>query len=261
MKTFLRASILLLLLSGCLSTLDPRITPEHNRLAWEGSLVVVPAPLNAKDDFQIRKWMKPELVTKLVKPYLKVPTVIWAHPCSGITHSSRPFIQSAIAAGYAVIAPNSFANGRKGECRVGMAVGQFRHLRIGEIRYALERIRDIPWVDRNNIVLAGYSEGSGAVREFGAQSPEINGIMIFGVACSGYSGIAVQADLDVHVLAVFGDEDRYYRNLTSFRAYSVAGHAEPSQSLSIPGGGHDVLAELSVQKLITRMLQDWRRRS
>jgi dienelactone hydrolase len=255
----------LLLLAGCVTMTDPRITPAHNKMAWQGSLVAIPAAFNAKSNYQIRKNLGYSVnfpdINAMVKPDARIPLVIWAHPCSGITGSSNTFFQSAIAAGYAVIAPNSFANGRQGECRVGKALGQYRPLRMGEIRYALEQIRAIPWVDLNNIVLAGYSEGSGAVREYGAQSPEINGIMIFGVACSNYAAVAVQADMAVHVLAVFGEEDRYYRHTDTFQACSVAGHAAPSQSISMPKGGHDVMAELPIQKLITQMLQDWRRPS
>ena len=66
--------------------------------------------------------------------------------------------------GFAVFAPDSFARtGREHTCYSGDS----QPLRHEEIRYAVARARMLPWVDADNLILMGHSEGGDAVTYFG----------------------------------------------------------------------------------------------
>ena len=93
---------------------------------------------------------------------VRFPTVLYLHGCTGL-ESLRP-LQAFARQGFAVLAPNSFARRyRPLQCRPSERTGGLNvfvfDFRLTEITYALARITELDWVDRERLFLVGTSEG------------------------------------------------------------------------------------------------------
>ena len=125
----------------------------------------------------------PHVQEKLVKfpPGVKLPTIIFIHGCNGFA-GQESFFGKLARWGFAVIVPDSFARtGRVATCGSGMA----RPLRQEEIRYAVAQARLSPWVDADNLILMGHSEGGDVVTNFGGDGFKAR--VVSGTGCVGVS--------------------------------------------------------------------------
>lgn len=149
----------------------------------------------------------------------KLPTVIYAHGCSGLLRDGniqgghRRFIQLLARAGYAVIAPDSFARkGRPLSCDPKKKRGipgaphkRINRMRQAEIRYAAKRAREISWVDRDNLFLFGHSQGgTNAARYDGS---EFRAHIVSGSICWG----GVRVPKHIPVFAIYSKRDPWLR--------------------------------------------------
>jgi hypothetical protein len=127
---------------------------------WDRAVVVFEIDGAGTHGRMNRQYVQEEMAK--IPPGTKLPTIIFIHGCSGgIPHS---FFGKLARWGFAVIAPDSFARtGREPTCH-SMASQPLRH---EEIRYAVARARMLPWVDADNLILMGHSEGGNAVTYFG----------------------------------------------------------------------------------------------
>ncbi len=145
----------------------------------------------------------------------KLPTVIYAHGCSGLLRHGniqgghRRFIRLLARAGYAVIAPDSFARkGRPLSCDTRKKLGvpgaphkRINRMRQAEIRYAAMRARELPWVDRENLLLFGHSQGGANAARY--DGSEFRAHIVSGSIC--WSGIRVPKHIPV--LAIYSKRD------------------------------------------------------
>ncbi|MDA7949442.1 MAG: hypothetical protein MPJ78_18430 [Hyphomicrobiaceae bacterium] len=140
---------------------------------WKGGIHVLPASATRsgavekpafKDGETVKQW-RTRLTRELVKPDAKVPAVIYAHGCKGPT-AATAWAGLFNEFGFAVFAPDSFERpGRKQLCyRKGTAWKV--PMRQEEIRFALQQVRKLPWIDQDRVVLVGKSEGGRAVAEY-----------------------------------------------------------------------------------------------
>ena len=108
-----------------------------------------------------------------------IPTVIYMHGCDGLRRSTS-VSRALVRRGFAVIAPDSFArSGRVAMCgRGGEAKRRMRH---EEIRFAARQALTLAWVDPNNLVLFGHSEGGWAVTSYNGD--EFKARIASGTAC------------------------------------------------------------------------------
>ena len=92
------------------------------------------------------------------------PTVIYLHGCAGLSYAAATRMKFLADAGFAVIAPNSLARLKyPRSCnpytnRSGMYRGTL-YIRLQDAAYAIKEAAGLPWVDANNIILMGLSEG------------------------------------------------------------------------------------------------------
>jgi dienelactone hydrolase len=169
----------------------------------------------------------------------RLPTVLFAHGCSGFGDGGRVNARLLATAGYAVFAPASFARpGRPRTCDaktrrtiVSEAVSErVRAMRTAEIRYALERLADVPWVDPDNLFLVGHSQGGGAVAAYVGGG--IKARVISGSTCArGYG--AAPGD---PVLAVYSTNDPWFANQSGRCRDRAAGTA--LEIVELPGREH-----------------------
>ena len=108
------------------------------------------------------------ITREVVKPGVKVPAVIYSHGCTGPV-AAGTWAVSFNDFGFAFFAPDSFRRpGRVSLCYTsgGDSLGKYI-MRQEEIRFALEQIKKLSWIDKDRIVLVGKSEGGAAVSDYG----------------------------------------------------------------------------------------------
>jgi dienelactone hydrolase len=170
---------------------------------------------------------------------IQLPTVLFAHGCTGFGEGGRVYARLLAGAGYAVFAPASFARpGRPRTCNVKThrtfvsksVFEQVRTMRTAEIRYALERLAEIPWVDTDNLFLVGHSQGGGAVSAYVGGG--IKARVISGSTCSRGYGAAPSDP----VLAVYSINDLWFGAVSERCRDRVAGTA--LEIVEVPGRAH-----------------------
>ena len=179
-----RASSLGALLAFAVMVSEPVYADESEvKRTWDAALVLV-----VLDDITARGRMDAQHVqANLAKipPGIKLPTIIYAHGCSGLWSSS--LFAKLANWGFAVIAPDSFArSGRVATCGSAAAWRGTNALRREEIRYAAQQARNLPWVDPDNLFLLGDSEGGGAVTSYGGD--EFKARIASGTSCWRVNG-------------------------------------------------------------------------
>ena len=114
---------------------------------------------------------------------VQVPVVLYMHGCTGWSHQDDVYRTLLTAEGYAVFMPNSFARPGRRQCREQGALADRVTLRTAEVEYALAQIHELEWVDRDRVILMGYSEGGNTTDNW--SKPGFAAHMIMGSAYAG----------------------------------------------------------------------------
>lgn len=185
------------------------------------------------------------------------PTVLYLHGCTGFPDASA--LRPIAAAGYLVVAPDSFARAyRPAQCVPSLGIGG-RHLfvydfRQAEIGYALERLRDVGWVDAGRLALLGESEGGLAAALY--RGDDFRGRAILAWTCQGrplVRGLAAPAGEPV--LAVVRADDPWYQADRTEGQSGDCGAFMRDRPLARsvvlpPTGRHDVLTDPATLPLL-----------
>ncbi len=203
--------LLLAVLAGACSAVPPD-AGDGLAQTWERAYLYLPAHRNGVTVAVGGRRAGAAVVTAeaAIPRGTRLPAVLFAHGCTGFAEGGRINARLLATAGYAVFAPASFARpGRPRTCDVkthrtisSKAVFErVRAMRTAEIRYALERLAEIAWVDRGNLFLVGHSQGGAAVSAYVGSG--IKARVISGSTCArGYG--AAPGD---PVLAVYSTND------------------------------------------------------
>ena len=151
---------------------------------------------------------------KLANFKKKRPTVIFSHGCAGLGRENLRYMRLVAGAGYAVIAPDSFARRYRPEtCDPSQHRGikgaphrRVNQMRQEEIHHAAYRVRRIPWVDRKNLFLMGHSQGGTAVAAY--EGDEFGAHVIAGSTC--WRG--VRSPRGTPILSLYSEDDPWRRN-------------------------------------------------
>lgn len=142
--------------------------------------------------------------------------ILYAHGCDGpgrITTASARFLA---AAGYLVVAPDSFARHDKPRsCDPSIPRGSLHRVVLGwrqdEMRHAMTRLRRMPATRDLPIALMGHSEGAITVATI--EAPDAALRIVEGWTCHAgwpeYRGLNAPADQPV--LSLVGEEDPWFR--------------------------------------------------
>ena len=169
----------------------------------------------------------------------KLPVVVYMHGCSG---PNLVVVGDFLKLGYVTVAPNSLARARRTvDCAVGSDKKRIMGLRFQEAAYAAKMLKDLPWVDGNKLILAGFSEGGVAAALYSGN--EYAARIILGWTCTGgeawWSGI--RGPSKTPVLSIVGSNDHYYQN--KYNAGQCRVYNRPkSKSIVLKGAGHDVVS-------------------
>jgi dienelactone hydrolase len=139
-------------------TEDDIKTWRYGKLILPGSSTTSGVPLEVSELLQDTEDWAQNVKKHYLKPDAKVPIVLYLHSCGGNDHYSWSGVLSEW--GFGVISPNSFArDGRFKNCGTMPGPKLFK-MRMAELRYALQQIKKVDWIDQTRLILMGHSEGS-----------------------------------------------------------------------------------------------------
>lgn len=186
---------------------------EINR-TWRHALVRRPAP-----DKGITKSSIKALANEHYAG-VKYPVVIYLHGCSGLWAGSIKRMEMLAAAGYAAIAPDSFARNKypKSCDPVTKTGGLYRStlmMRQQDALNAVTRAKQLAWVDANNVFLLGFSEGGITAAMMRGNTPQqhVNARIIEGWTCHAgwpeYQGL--RAPVSEPVMSLVAKHDPWFQ--------------------------------------------------
>ncbi|MBT8435372.1 MAG: hypothetical protein KJN95_11935 [Gammaproteobacteria bacterium] len=174
-----------------------------------------------------------------IKSGARSPAVLVLHGCSGLMPSPNAYRVFFVERGFAVIEPNSFA--RPGHACNSSPLKD----RVEDLGYAFEKIRALPWVDPDRIVLLGISQGGRAVADW--DKPGFAAHIILANNCGGGQ---LRAPAGIPVLAVVGEKDEYYHG-SSCRVNRTD---KGSGSIVIPNAPHGIIGHAETEQAMEALL-------
>jgi len=194
-----------------------------------------------------------------------IPLVIYVHGCAGLDEDAERWAQVLTSAGYAVVAPDSFARaGRRPRCdgrrpyrpddRGVLA------LRESEIRYAVQQARTLPWVGEATIVLLGFDQGAVVVAGYGDGA--VGAYILTGWTCTSPDvRQGLFTPLDQPVLAIrWADDPMFADAAWNGECGSHLGPRPGSRSIVLDGPGHSVVTDPGAREAVVQFLRAHTRR-
>ena len=245
--------------------LNPSALTEHDSdiaRTFDQATILLPrprglAPLAGKlSDKAIRDYLA------ALPPATRYPTILYMHGCNGQGRLAP--LQAFASAGFAVIAPNSFARRfRPLQCRPSERTGGENifvfDFRLVEVSYALQRMAALPWINNDRLFLIGTSEGGVAAALY--RGEEFRARVIAQWTCHGAPFIrGLAAPEGEPVLAIVRSDDPWYQpertvgqlgDCSAFFKTPVS-----SRSLIIDGGAaHDVWGHPGAMRAVLEFLR------
>lgn len=195
----------------------------------------------------------------------RYPAVVFLHGSTGLSmHSTQVtrIIRSMAEAGFVVFAPDSlarpvapYADAVTFKSRIGVPEVQAR---IAEAEMARKRISSFPWIDPDNISVAGFSMGGMAVHNI--TTGDFRAYVVLGYHCGQHSSRqleGIKIPFDKPILAIRGQSDEWYSGGPNagvhcglyFRNYPNA------RSIVYPGTPHDVSQHPDAMKEVVSFLR------
>ena len=205
-------TLVCLLIPGCAGRIDPKTLDlaDEARRTFDSAYVMT----RIQDEFIEGRMSDGFVQRNLGKLKGKRPTVIFVHGCAGLGRGNLRYMRLIARAGYAVIAPDSFARRYRPETCIpsqhrgikGAPHRRVSRMRQEEIHHAAYRVRRIRWVDRKNLFLMGHSQGGTAAASY--EGDEFGAHIISGSVC--WRGVRVP--IGTPALALYSKDDPWRRN-------------------------------------------------
>jgi dienelactone hydrolase len=190
--------------------------PRELRRSWQSAIVRIPV-----EKGQSRLATVSDLLNESVGIDRKIPTAIYLHGCSGFwpgTHLRTKFLADN---GFLVIAPASLARAKyPRSCNIKTKKGglfrQTLKIRQYDAGHAIEMAKQLSIVDKENIVLVGFSEGALVAATFEADNEhqQTRARIVEGWTCNTpwpeHKG--VNAPSNEPVLTLVGERDPWYQD-------------------------------------------------
>ncbi len=190
--------------------------PSEIARSWEAAIIYVPdGPGRAKKTSIAR------LTDRFGDGSVQFPTAIHMHGCSGIWPGTHRRLKFLAENGFLAIGPASMArkkyaqscNPRTHEGGMFRPVLAMRQLDAG---YAIETAKSLPFVDADNMLLIGLSEGGITTATFKPENEaqKVRARVIEGWTCTAgwYEYIGINAPADEPVLAIVGEKDPWFQD-------------------------------------------------
>lgn len=232
-------------LGACVTTSPPS---KDVHLTWDNAFVRIPGIMPVAKEFR-------DAYIAQETQGLTFPTVIYMHGSGGLSPSAYGDLDVLKKAGMAVIALDSFARTRpinpdgdlSNQCGApcGGTQDKIAAMRKAELTHALERVRQLSWVDQNNLFGWGHSEG---VYAMGAYPGAIfKGRILTGNDC--YRGFGAQEP----TLVVMARGDPYQKG-KFVGCQNKSGFNDTMTYVEIPGDVHNAAQTLIGEKAVIEFL-------
>lgn len=190
--------------------------PVELERTWKAALVRIPVGPS-----EIVKSDMDHLDASQIPKRTTFPTVIYLHGCSGVWKGTYERIDLLARHGFAVVAPISFArkkyprscdtqNHRGGLYRPTLKMRQ------NDAGYAIKKVKQLSWVNADNVFLMGLSQGGITAATFSSEDPavRVRARVVEGWTCHAgweeYCGVnAPEAE---PVLTLVGEQDPWFQN-------------------------------------------------
>lgn len=190
------------------------IDPDEKMRTWNRAVVWVPTGPGKS-----RRVTMEELVEIHTDIDHKLPTAIYLHGCAGLWAGSSRRMKFLADNGFLAIAPASFARKKYAmSCDPRIHKGGF-YRKIGTLRridagHAIDRAKALPFVDGDNMLLLGLSEGGQTTASFYSLSKDrsVKARIIEGWLCHTHwsEDAGVNAPPSEPVLALLGINDPWF---------------------------------------------------
>lgn len=190
--------------------------PDELERTWQGATVIVPLSRYLKEGRDIRGTMRARArELDAISLDQKIPMIVFLHGCSGLHGGYRVDLDFLQDQGYAVVAPDSFSRAHKPKSCDWRTKSAGSHLgvigfRLAEAEYAVERVKEFPWVDADRVILMGLSEGGITTANYDIDN--VAARVVLGWTCQvpwpplwGLDG-----PQHVPVMSVVSDRDRWF---------------------------------------------------
>ncbi len=249
--TFL-AEVILLLITMVLFSSSPSFADGDSnsdvRKSWDAARVYLPGN---------KKYTTPDKVV-VEKP---LPVVIYIHGCTGFTSESFSWGDYIKDLGYIAVLPDSFARRSESNCdpktKKGGTFPKAHAMRLEEISYAFEQVKNSPWADAQNVFLMGHSEGGIAAARTRLEG--FSGIIISGWRCTntknaGFDGIF--APIETPVLTLEWNRDDWQNDTNKGSCTNKFGERKKAHQVLFPGNGHNVYEQRAAREAVTLFLKE-----
>jgi dienelactone hydrolase len=246
------------IVSGCATISDQGSEVELKR-TWMSGQHLLPQSALLTDQFseisEIRDYPDnwAEVVSKQkLKPGSKLPAVVYLHGCAG-NHNGFSWSNHLNKMGFAFFAPDSLARPRRSLCDTGNMRNIRIPMRTQELRFALDQVNKLDWIDQQRLVLLGFSEGAQTAAVYSGD--EFSAVVLMGTNCK-FSGGSPKTQSNIPVLSLMGANDHYYSGVGCTINRTVGG----SRSIVIDRAEHNLrnnqtaIAEL--KKFLTQQLAE-----
>lgn len=171
--------------------------PVQLAKTWDDGFVFVPGAVIGR--YTYGRMSMPSVAARLaaLPADVRYPLIVFLHDAGGVTGAVNRLLKSLETENFAVILPDSYARrGRRTDCEgkpwnpENCAMAPDIYLaRRAELMYAVERARRLPWVDQQNVFLAGSGEGAIAVALWGGEV-EVSGYVVANWTCTAPAELA-----------------------------------------------------------------------
>ena len=190
--------------------------PAEMERTWQAALVRIPVGSS-----EILKSNIKDLDASLVPDGVKLPTVVYLHGCSGVWKGTYERIDLLTKNGFAVVAPVSFARKKypmscDTQTHTGGLYRPTLTMRQHDAGYAIKQVKQLPWVDADNVFLMGLSQGGITAATFHSDDPaaRVRARVVEGWTCHAgweeYAGI--NAPETEPVLTLVAEGDPWFQN-------------------------------------------------
>lgn len=256
-------------LSAC-ATMDTANAPDELVRTLDDAIVAIPAKyFKGNVPSGMLTWRRMKDVAKdltKIAGEKKIPLVIYLHGCAGFDDYARQDFNFLLSNGYAVLAPLSFARKYKPQsCDPKNNEGGLHRgvldFRLAEASYAHRAANSLPWVDKRNIFMMGFSEGGITAAQY--RHGGLAGRIILGWTCCNnvwpeYSGIS--GPQDEPILAVVASNDPWFSNPWTYgHCGSWMSSRQNAESVVVNVNFHHVQSLPEVKEKILKFLEVNRR--
>ena len=236
--------------------------PDELERTWKSAIVRIPTTKGKYRSSTMRDLPADDETHK------RYPTIIYLHGCSGIWKGTYMRLNFYAESGFAVIAPVSFARSKYPQsCDVYFGKsGLYREtlrMRQNDAHHAITRAIQLPWVDPDNIFLAGLSEGGITAATYSAEGAQskVKGRIIEGWTCHAgwheYRGI--NALPHEPVLSLVGEKEPWFQTDWTRGDCGAFMMNRNSKSVVFRDGylstRHELLEDKKVQKIVLEFLE------